>query len=375
MDNHQAGLLHSKAMELAEAADLAKLRKDVRQYHQLIEQAFVLEAQAAHSLSDSDSEPSRSVLYRSAASLAVECQRYREAEKLVAHALIGNPPEEIIEELRAILETIHFQLNLQQKGIKIESKEIRLAIAGREMGYGFAPSDLVLDRLNNVKTMIHRTIERMRNIDYREGGLSKIANLFPVYLIATKPSSFEIRLTIGEPQTPLPGLSDPADDILKEVFTCVEMVNNSEEEALRQRIPDQAYFNNFISHMKKIAPDGELVASVQFSAAFDGEVKSLALERRKQSILSAKTIIERAESGQDVVQLKGKLRFADGLSDSARGKIKLLTPDGRIPIIIPEGMDDIVSQLWNQYVDVICQKEGKNKLVLVDIDRSKSDPE
>jgi hypothetical protein len=36
--------------------------------------------------------------------LALQCQEYREAERLIATALSGNPPVEIAEELRELLE-------------------------------------------------------------------------------------------------------------------------------------------------------------------------------------------------------------------------------------------------------------------------------
>ena len=47
--------------------------------------------------------------YRSAASLALQCQQFREAERLIATALSGNPPVEIAEELRELLEKRYFQ--------------------------------------------------------------------------------------------------------------------------------------------------------------------------------------------------------------------------------------------------------------------------
>jgi hypothetical protein len=50
-----------------------------------------------------DFEPTRSVLHRSAASLAVECLQLREAERLIGQALAGNPPPDIADELRDLL--------------------------------------------------------------------------------------------------------------------------------------------------------------------------------------------------------------------------------------------------------------------------------
>jgi hypothetical protein len=72
-------------------------------------QAFDRERQAADRVAgDVSLEPTRSVLHRSAASLALECGALREAERLIATALSGDPPEEIAEELRDLLEQVYF---------------------------------------------------------------------------------------------------------------------------------------------------------------------------------------------------------------------------------------------------------------------------
>ena len=49
------------------------------------------------------SEPSRSVLFRSASCLAIRCNDYREAERLACQGLLGWPPADIAEELRECL--------------------------------------------------------------------------------------------------------------------------------------------------------------------------------------------------------------------------------------------------------------------------------
>jgi hypothetical protein len=50
-----------------------------------------------------DLEPTRSVLHHSAATLALECNELREAERLISRALSGFPPIDIAEELRNLL--------------------------------------------------------------------------------------------------------------------------------------------------------------------------------------------------------------------------------------------------------------------------------
>jgi hypothetical protein len=101
--------LHHNAMRLVDEADRLRRAGNPQAAREHLRQAFEQERQAATaSAADVNLEPTRSVLHRSAASLALECGALREAERLIAVALAGNPPEEIAEELRDLLEQVYF---------------------------------------------------------------------------------------------------------------------------------------------------------------------------------------------------------------------------------------------------------------------------
>jgi len=95
---------HRQAMEKADQAVAAHKAGDLQEASALFREACRLESEAAHALGDKpDAEPTRSVLFRSAASLAVEASQFDYAAYLVACGLEGSPPEEIREELRDLL--------------------------------------------------------------------------------------------------------------------------------------------------------------------------------------------------------------------------------------------------------------------------------
>jgi len=128
--------LHKKAMDLAEMAFVAKLRGNLEKADQLSQQAFEYEAQAARLTPDEpSSEPTRSVLYSSAASLALDCNEFREAERLIAAGLAGYPPEEIAEELRELFERVNCQLHLSSDDSQLDedsdAEGNRATITGR----------------------------------------------------------------------------------------------------------------------------------------------------------------------------------------------------------------------------------------------------
>lgn len=96
--------LHNKAMDLAFYGDRAKNIGDEEKAKELYHDAFEAERQAAFEARDKGNpEPGLSILFRSAASLALQCGELREAERIIAHALAGNPNNETAAELRELL--------------------------------------------------------------------------------------------------------------------------------------------------------------------------------------------------------------------------------------------------------------------------------
>ena len=86
--------LHREAMDLADQAILARQRGDTEAVLAFTKEAFAKERAAADLVADQlDLEPTRAVLHRSAAVLALECHELREAERLIGRALAGYPPQ------------------------------------------------------------------------------------------------------------------------------------------------------------------------------------------------------------------------------------------------------------------------------------------
>ncbi len=108
--NNQVNELHSKAMDIAESAFFAKRKGSHNEAKRLSNKAFEYELEAALLLVDQlEVEPTRSILFRSAACLAFDAEQYSQAEKMIDYGLKGNPPNEVkneLEELRLELQEI-----------------------------------------------------------------------------------------------------------------------------------------------------------------------------------------------------------------------------------------------------------------------------
>jgi hypothetical protein len=99
--------LHDKAMQLAQLALIARHDQEWEEAKSLARQSYEYEAQAAELIpKDKSSEPTRSILYRSAASLAYQCEEFGIAQRLIAKGLSGYPPPQIEQELKELDEQV-----------------------------------------------------------------------------------------------------------------------------------------------------------------------------------------------------------------------------------------------------------------------------
>lgn len=104
--------IHDMAMEFCDKAMVADFEggfkgKNQREIDEYRRQAFLLEKKAAMLLEDEDGCPvTRCVLFRSAAVLALDCEEYEEAQKLVDIGLSKKGPGMIESEIRELQEVI-----------------------------------------------------------------------------------------------------------------------------------------------------------------------------------------------------------------------------------------------------------------------------
>ena len=131
--------LHRKAMEFADESFVVRLEGNREEYLRCTRLALEKEAAAADLMVDEDVEPTRSVLHRSAATLAWRCEEYDRAKRLIYRALAGNPPPDIEYELNDLL------------------GKVKLALAGLELpdmleaGAGFQKTDQTTSRTGVLK--------------------------------------------------------------------------------------------------------------------------------------------------------------------------------------------------------------------------------
>jgi hypothetical protein len=313
-----------------------------------------------------DYEPTRSVLFRSAATLALRCGELREAEKLASIGLSGHPPDEIADELREVWDRAQFSRHLKATGIELGPEIVQLALAGRGVGYGEAGLDDVVLRAQATGRTYYRFAARKKGRKF-EAHIDKTIQRDQPAFVSLRPNCVAISFRFGR-QLSLPGTGQE-EAVIDEMLECFELYENEDERSLRKLISDEAYYRNFIGLARQIAPDGEDVSMVGFTATRRGEDRTVALTKpeNKLSVVGAQDVARLPapiDETTEIINLTGELSFADSPKKGRRvprDKIGITEQDGkRHVVIVPEGMmNDIVRPMWGFRVEAQCIKTAK----------------
>lgn len=367
--------LHNEAMYKAELGDMQKHQGNTDVAIDLYAQAYELEKNAACvALEHHMGEPTISILLKSAASLAMRCNLDRDAEKLIGLALSGEPPRDVAEELRNMLETVNFHRHLDLKGIILQEDEVQLVIAGKGVGYGYAKSDDVLDRVDTYKKLAIRTIERKAGKSFRKAGKipNELKEVCQSFITSPRAASMAFRMKFGSVEnTTLSGFGT-FENVIEDINDNIELIAKGDIDSLKQNISDESYFNNFIGLTKQLAPDGDNVSLFGITSILKGKERRVELTSPKTEIslfIQNAGVNTSAKKSDELLvaadkNITGVLSAADNL-----GKVRITTSNGEKYIItVPDGLSDIVKTYWEEEVSVKYKFEGRKK-ILVDIDK------
>ncbi len=365
---------HRKAMSLLDMAFNEKAKGSQKKANELLLMALEREEEAASLVFNKyELEPTRSILYRSAASIALQCNKVRRAEKLIAHALSGNPPDEIAEELRDLLEQMNFKRHLDARGMILGPDDFHFSIAGEEVSKGLANTAQFIERIKNVRTLFHRTTERVFKIPFDELKSKKLKTRkeYELYISVPVPGSFAVSFRVGYIDQPKLPQFDEGPRIIDEFIDCFDLYSKNSDELL-QKIKDPAYYRNFIGLANKIAPDGRKVKMVGLVTFREGKKTEVILQKsRKEYVLPEPEVTEKKIIQKEV---RGILDFADA-TEKSKGQIKVTDEEGKHhSILVPAGlMDDIVRPLWREMVIVNGYLTEKGVIRLEDIKKAEEE--
>jgi hypothetical protein len=379
--------LHQNAMNLAEDAFIAQRSGNDSKANELFSQALALEQKAAEQLPLSvNSEPTRSILYRSAASLAYNYKDFELADRLIALGLSGYPPAEIKEELKNLYEDVNFMRHLKSNGLVMDKSQWLMTIAGDVVRYGGTAADYLMMRVDRISSLFYRTVERMLKQPYRiTGSVDKVIKQnYGLYINSFAPGSFAVSFQVGtpDPQTEIPGIekSLPIEPeiVVDEIMNCFEIFESDEPKKLKDHMNDKNYYENFIGLAKQIAPDGKKINLVGFTTVRNGKDKPVALRKSRKEIqrdLKEIDVAEDVDKSRMPFSKSGILMYANTPLRGSYGIVKLLEKntnqkyDLKVPISI---MKDVVQPYYEEHVSIQgYEKDGK--IYLEEINPSSDD--
>ena len=360
--------LHAQAVEHAERALMARMRGETEIAIGIFGKALKCEIAAIDEMHE-PSEPTYSILHRSAGTLALDCNDLRTAERMAARTLANDPPPDVAQELRDLLEQVYFRSHLKLRGIVLGDDELQLSLAGPEVGYGFVNSNEFLTRVGDSSRLLHRIVERKRNKPFRERGrlVKDIKENYELFISTPRAASFAVTLKLGSPmgQQSFPEFRG-VPEIVDEFIDLLELANKAKVSEIRERIPEQAYFRNFLGLARRIAPDGQRIRQVGFTVIRGSSQRSVGITRRAEEFGP----LRREESPpieSQTVTVQGVLRYADATGKGS-DQIKVIDEKQEQHLVrVPEGMmNDIVRPMWDSIVEITGTVQN-NYIMLDDI--------
>lgn len=348
--------LHEEAMRLADESSLARLLGDREKYLLFTKKAFEKEAAAAQLMKDDDVEPTRSVLHRSAATLAWRCELYQEAKKLIYSALAGNPPSDIEHELNDLLGKVKFAL----AGVELGIHKIQFGLEGKEVGFGTASTKELTSRIIAFERLVKETIKFRNRSQNFSPEIVEMAEGYRLYHGETKAASFIVHLTLGRPrETMLPGFVD-FDQLFAPLIHNLGLLQNGNFNELKDQYDDPADYASFVKAAKSLAPDGDKISSVNLQARIGNQVERLFFKRSKAELsdVPMPEIPEEAEEfpvSLESITRKGVLKVADDLESP----ICVLVTENREKWNI-EGPEDIIEAIGRSFWRSVVEVKGKN---------------
>ena len=350
--------VHNKAMDYAEFALSAKRRGDSVEADRLFAQALELERKAIDLLTERV-EPEYSILHRSAATLALDCGRFRLAEQIAAKALAGDPPEHVVWQLRSVMEQVTLHEHLRLDGVELADDELQMSLAGARIGPGLAPLEDFFHRADATRKLIQRVSEHRCGQGHRENGHAEVSRpVMPEVLVSPlRAGNVAVTLKIGSPVEPEFPEVVGSKGLVDETLDVIETVAANTNGGLATVYPDKAYRRNFEQLVKRIAPDGDRVTLVGFTSVSAGKERRVPLTITRAELGAARRPVP-----PEVIDemITGRLLFADGTRQRSQS-IQIVQVDGeKRRIRVPAGMmDDIVRPLWNEVVTAVCTVRGK----------------
>lgn len=364
---------HRESERLASEADVALRRGDRATAKELFAKSAVAEA-AALGFVGTDKPRTLCITAVSAASLWHHAGNLHEAERVAHSALnLTGLPGFAIGELRTLLQSIWNEAAQQEAGLTFVPGQVLISVKGGQVMHGGAPLDLIVEKVQNVQSILYRTAEYIQSLPLRKSGLPSkdIRERCRPWIFQSVPGSYQFVVAVQKPAQSemFPG-EVPEPDILIEKFLAILRAAAEDPEGkLPIEVTDEAYRLTFLKMTRNLAPTGKAFEKMDIRGIGDRTPIVLSPSSRKiisDTLKGPSTPISAQIDRPDSTVIRGVLRALDldkdWLEVTVEGKPKRVNG-------VNEAVDDLIGPMVNHEVSVRVRPGPNNSFRFVDIEQ------
>jgi hypothetical protein len=308
----------------------------------------------------------------SAVALWFKARQFTEAQNL-AYRVLGNNalPPFAVEQLQGLLQSIWSEQVRQGAVAKFSEGELLISVSGGQSVTGGAPLDLVLAKVENIKSLFYRTVEFLEHRPHRKRGAApiEVQNVCRPWLFQTVPGSYQFAVAIEDvAQRTLFGPGIPSVEEIRNTFVSIVRESAQDPEtALTERVPDEDYRGTFLKLTRSLAPAGKDFAILtirQSSADIDPVILTEDSRRDIGNVIRQK-FTKPSQSGETPAEIRGVLRAVhldeDWLEVTVDEEHKRVYEVG-------ETVDDLLGPLVNREVIVQTVTNSRGRVLFRDIE-------
>lgn len=368
---------HSVSESLASRAEIAARAGEVAQAEALYREAAEAEERALAELSPTKAR-TLGITAVSAASLWFMGRELSRAQSVAYKWLQdGRLPSFAVRQLRDLLQTVWGEEMRADSPIKFLPGDVLVSVSGGEVLYGGAPMDLILQKVEEVKAVVIRTIEMKLGQPLRTARAASeaIRQHFQPWLIQQPAGSYQFAVRVRSPSQSelfpeqMPAVETVATTSLDIMRAAVE----DPEHELVELVPDGGYRNTFLKLARNLAPTGKSFGQLSVGSATGAAAPVVMLPTARAAlneVLRRQAPKPRQDDLPGEIQLRGVLRGLSLDRDWLEITVTLENGDSRTEKVYDAGetLDDVIGPMVNRPVIVDAyRKKGQERLHLRDI--------
>lgn len=243
---------------------------------------------------------------------------------------------------------------------------------GDDVNIGMARAEDVEDRMRVVREMAVRKAECLAGRAYRKAGSPdpRTTNRLTAYVSIAQAQSYAFTVRFGTAQMDMPfaDQKDGVQAVIDSLIQGLEALERNDLASLKEMIPDDSYRRNFVSLAAQLRPDGHHVKEVGLTV-MRGQKEEITALRTPPKLRTAEptvpTPFQRRQPDIESANFTVTGTLWDGLKSNQQ--IRIRQDDGRmVSVLVREGLEDIVRNLFDRRVQASIRKDGKH-LILDDI--------